>query len=479
MQISHEETGTMTATIKIEIEPADYQENVDKVLREHRRKASMPGFRPGMVPMGMIKRMYGKAVMAEEVQKLLAESLDTYISDKQLEIIGQPLSSEEHNERIDFDNQTSFTFYFDIGLSPKLDIEINDKIDVTYHTIAVDDAMLEDYINDMRNRHGEWMDVDPVKEEDTVKGGIVELNDEGEPKQGGISKQTTLAVHFLKEPSVKDLFIGKSVGDQVVFNPMKATTNATETATMLGIKKEEAENLTSVFRFTIDQITHLEPAELNTEFFHHMYPSEHIDTAEDFRERVRKDVEDSFTADCDRQFMNSVMKTLTSQAQIELPDAFLKRFLLANNEDKLTREDIEKDYEKYARSMRWQLIENKMIKDHQVQVTENEIRDYIHGYFESRFNTPHHDHEHNHEHDHDHQHEHDSSSGHESAEGKTDQARLNSLVDYVMKNEEEVRKINDHLFDKKLRDLFKSKLNVSHKQVSFNEFVALSSNPET
>ena len=490
MHITHESTGQLTATIRINVEESDYQEKVEKILRDHRRKAALPGFRPGMVPFGMIRRMYGKAVMAEEIQKLISESLENYIKENQLEILGQPLPSEERNERIDFESQTSFDFYFDIGLSPQIHLELNDRIEAPYYTIAVDDSMLEDSLKDILHRNGKMVDADVAENGSTLGGEITELDDTGEPRTGGISRQTTIAVNYLKDDQVREQFIGKAKGDAIVFNPLTATGNANETAQMLGIKKEHAEILTSNFRFTIGQIQRIEPAVMDEELYKRLYPSETIASEHEFRELVRKDIARSMIPDCDRQFMNTVSKTLIGKANIDLPDAFLKRYLLEVNEDKAERDNIEKDYDRYARSLKWQLLENKLIKDYQVGIAEEEIRSYIRGYFKSRFGSEHgsddhdyehdheHDHEHNHDHEHDHEHDHDHDHEHDheyaSGEEDKDSKMYDSLIDHVMKNEEEVRKINDHLFDMKLRDLFKSKLKVNHQEVSLSDFIRLS-----
>ncbi len=471
MHITRESTGKLSATIRISVEESDYQEKVDKTLHDHRKKANMPGFRPGMIPFGMIKRMYGKAVMAEEIQKLISESLEGYIKDNQLEILGQPLPNEEQSGRIDFETQTDFDFYFDIGLGPKIDLELNDQIETTYYTIEVDDKMLEDSVSDILRRHGNWVDKEVVEQEDTVKGEIVELGEDGEPKKDGIvHHQTTIAVNYIKNDPIREQFIGKSKEHLIIFNPLTSTGNANETAQMLGIKKEQAESLTSNFRFTVEQVQRLEPAQMNEELYQHLYPTEKITSEEEFRNRVRKDIARSMTSDSDQQFMNLAIQALIERANLELPDAFLKRYLLEVNDNKLNKDKIEKDYDKYARSLKWQLLENKLIREHQLQVTEDEIRDYVRGYFKNRFSEEHPSQTPEQEHGHEHEHEHEASSPPE----EKDTSRYDSLVDYVMKNEEEVRKINDHLFDTKLRDLFKNKLKMNHKEVSMDEFIRIS-----
>ncbi|HNS17441.1 MAG TPA: trigger factor [Bacteroidales bacterium] len=471
MNITQESTGQLTATIHINLEETDYQENVEKTLREHRRKVTMPGFRPGMVPYGMIKRMYGKAILAEEIQKLISENLEKYIKDHQLDILGQPLSSQERNEKIDFENQTSFDFYFDIGLSPEIDLELNDSLEVPYHTIAVDDKMVDDSVSDILRRHGTLVDTETAGQEDTVRGEITELDENGEPKRDGIIHNTIIAVNYVKDDSIREQFIGKGKGDVIVFNPLTATGDAVETAQMLGIKKEHAEILTSDFRLTIDQVQRLQPAQLNEELYQQLFPAEKIATEKEFRELLRKDIARSMTPETDQQFMNGVIRMLMERSNIQLPDEFLKRYLLEANENKASKDDIERDYDKYAKSLKWQLLENKLIREHNLGVSEEEIRDYILGYFKARYPEEKHEHEHGHEHETGLEEEPAAESI--SPGEKDDDAKYRSLVDYVMKNEEEVRKINDHLFDLKLRELFKNKLKVNYSEVPISEFIRL------
>ena len=237
MNITQESTGNLTETIKVEIIEKDYQEEVEKALRDHRRKAAIPGFRPGKVPFGMIKKMYGKAVLAEEVNKVLVESLENYLKENKIEILGQPLPSKDKETDIDFDIQKDFEFYFDIGLTPAFDLSLSDKIIVNYYTINADDKMLDNQIQEIRHRHGVMSEVDVTKEGDLVKGELTELNETGEKKVDGIVNTTSISLNYIKDEDVRKKFIGITKGDQVIFNPLQATGNAVETASMLGIQK--------------------------------------------------------------------------------------------------------------------------------------------------------------------------------------------------------------------------------------------------
>ncbi len=450
MNITQESTGNLTATVKVEIIETDYQEEVEKALRDHRRKAAIPGFRPGKVPFGMIKKMYGKAVLAEEVNKILSESLENYLKENKIEILGQPLPGKEKESDIDFDIQKDFEFYFDIGLTPDFDLSLSDKIEVNYYTINADDKMLDNQIQEIRHRHGVMSEVDITKEGDLVKGDLTELDETGEKKIDGIVNTTTISLNYIKDEDARKKFIGIKKGDQVIFNPLKATGNAVETASMLGIQKEDTEKMNSDFSFSVNEISRLMPADLNENFYNLVFPGEDLKSEEAFRQRVRKDMSNSFVVDSDKQFMNESVIALVNEADISLPDDFLRRYILEINQNKLTAEKLDGDFDNYLRSMRWQLIENQIIKDHELNVTDKDIQHYIRSYFTAQFFKT-----------------------DEEKEDESTKERLDSLVKMVMENKEEVKKIYDHIYDNRLRELLKSTIKINNKEISYEEFVKL------
>ena len=450
MNITQESTGNLTATIKVEIIETDYQEEVEKALRDHRRKAAISGFRPGKVPFGMIKKMYGKAVLAEEVNKILSESLENYLKENKIEILGQPLPGKERDIDIDFDIQKDFEFYFDIGMTPDFDLSLSDKINVNYYTINADDKMLDNQIQEIRHRHGVMSEVDITKEGDLVKGDLTELDETGEKKIDGIVNTTSISLNYIKDEDIREKFIGIKKDDQVIFNPLKATGNAVETASMLGIQKEDAEKMNSEFNFSVNEVSRLMPADLNENLYKLAFPAEDMKSEEEFRQRVRKDMSNSFVVDSDKQFMNESVIALVNEADISLPEDFLRRYILEVNEDKLTEEKLDEDFDNYLRSMKWQLIENQIIKDHTLNVTDEDIKNYIHNYFSGQFFKT-----------------------DEEKEDESTKERLNNLVKMVMENKEEVKKIYDHLYDNRLRELLKSTIKINNKEISYEEFAKL------
>ncbi|MEI7982255.1 MAG: trigger factor family protein, partial [Bacteroidota bacterium] len=271
MNITKEKTGKLTATLKIEIGPSDYSAAVEKQIIDYKRKANIPGFRPGHIPTGLVKKMYGKAILADEVNKLLSDGLLNYIKEEKIDILGNPIPNQEKNSAVDFENHTDFEFYFDLGLSPEFTVPLNMDLHVEYPLIKVDDEMIDKYIEDTRKRFGK-----PAPD--------------GTPEMDLPSEETSADV-----PAV----------------------SAKETV--------------------------VEPAEMNPDFFRQVYPDLTIETEEDFRDQVRKDAESSFVAETDKLFFNKVTETLLQKTEIEMPDTFLKRWLLENNEGKYSPDEIEKN----------------------------------------------------------------------------------------------------------------------------------------
>ncbi len=445
MNITQESTGDLTATIKLEMTNEDYKKNVNSVLKDYQKKANIPGFRPGKVPFGMINKMYGKAVLAEEVNKLISDSLNQYIVEKEINILGYPLPNTELTTEMDFDTQENFEFFFDIGITPEFEIILDNKLKVDYYQIKADEDVVNKYLGDLRERNGKLSNPETIEAGDKIFGDFAELNSEGSINEDGLkgSAQIKLEVFKLKTASTK--FIGAKITDKIIFNPLKATKSDIETASIIGLSTDEASKFKNDIQFTITEITRTELAELNEEFYKMVYPQDEIKNEKALKERIRKDAEVSFMAESDRQFMNNSVEKLIEEAKIVVPDEFLKRWLLENNQNKVTPEQLEAQYDSYIKSLKWQLIESKVVKEHGVEVKEEDIENHIKEYFTnmSPDNSPEQD------------------------------GRLNEIVKSVMQNKDEVKKIYDQLYDKRLLALFKSTVKLVNKEINYEEFVKL------
>ena len=447
MNITQESTGDLTATIQIELLPEDYQTQVNTTLKDLQKKSTLKGFRPGKVPFGMIKKMYGKNVVAEEVNKVLSDALNNYIVENKLEILGYPIANIDKNKEIDFENNTKFEFFFDIGMSPTFDIEISEKTEVDFYDIQVEDKIVDNYLDETRKRFGNLTDAETVEDGDTVvKGEIVQLDADGNVMEEGIKNNTSISLNFIKDKEVLKEFIGKKKEDKIRFNPLKATENAAETSSMLGIKKEDAENLESDFEFTISEISRNEPAKVDKELFTKVFPNENIEDEKQFREKLRSDAKGYYQTESENFFVHNAMDKLIHDTKIDLPDEFVKRWL-TESDKKITKESVESDYEQYEKSLKHQLIINKISKDNDIKVEEKNIKDHIKNFYAKQYMI--------------------DSTNEEMMK------QLDALADSVMQNKEETNKIYDQLLDAELRELFLSKLKKNTKEVTYDEFIKI------
>ncbi len=448
MEITRENTGELTATVKMVISPADHKENVTKILKDYQRKANVPGFRPGHVPFGMIKKLYGASVFADEVNKLVSDKLNKYIADEELDILGQPLPNMDLTKQFSFEDEQDIEFFFDLGLAPYFEVVLDDTVAIDYHVIKVDGSMIDKYVDDMRQRFGNTTNPDVAGANDVLFGDFKQLDAEGNILENGITHSSRLSIDSIADEDLKSKFIGSMAGDTVVFNPAKATRTSVEVAAMLGIDKSEAEGLDSDFSFAITEITTMSPAELNEEFFEKVFPESGITTEMDFRNKIQDESERAFVADSDHLFAHHSQEKLVETINIPLPDAFMKRWLVESNEGKLSEEEIERDYHKYAEGMKWQLIENKIIKEAGIEVGDQEIKDYVKDYYLQGWRTM------------------------QLTEDLMD--RLETIADSFLKDKpSETRRIVDSLYGQRVTAYIKSKVKLVEKEISYDEFVKL------
>jgi len=376
MNIVKKDLDQNNAVVTLHVEKADYAENVEKNLRDLRKKANIPGFRPGMVPMSLLKKMYGKSVMADEINKLIAEKLYDYIRENDLNILGDPLPNETEQPEIDFNTQEEFDFVFDLGLAPDFDIELSKEIKINYYNIAVTDQMIEDRIKSYRQRFGRYEEVETVEENDMLRGEVIELEN-GEEKQNGLQvSEAILTPAYIADPEQKTLFLNAKKGDTVIFNPAKAFGNETELASFLKISKEQAKEITSDFSFKINDITRYFDSEINQELFDKVFGENAVTNEQEFREKVKETIATNLKENSDYRFGIDAKKTLVEKFKnLSFPDAFLKRWLLASNKN-LTNEQLESDYPKMIEDLTWQLIKEKLIKKFDIKVNEVDVENY-------------------------------------------------------------------------------------------------------
>lgn len=445
MNITQESTGDLTAIIKVSLQESDYIDDVNKQLSEYRKKANMPGFRPGKVPMGMIKKMYGNSVMVEEINKKLSESLNNYIIENKINVLGNPIPNTEKTTDIDFANNKEFDFFFDIGLAPEFTIELTKDIKVPLYSIKLNDEQLDEAIEDVKVRFGTDENPEVSEEGDNVQGMLVEVDEEGNALENGVSNNAFIKFEDIKLKTIQKKFTGLKAGDKLVFNPMKAIKDASKVGHLLNITNEEDEIINSDYQLEVEKIVRTVEPELNEEFFKKVFPAKEIKTEKEFRNEISEDITKQLSRDTERQFLGDTIKELIKKAKIELPDEFLKRWLLESNEGKITAEQLEEQYDSYARTFKWQLLESELMKEHReaMEVTDQEIKDKVATYFQSM-------------------------GGNEEMA-----AQLESIINHVLSNQEEKQRIQNELQDEKLINLFKEKITAQSKSVTKDKFIEI------
>lgn len=448
MNITKENIDDLNATITVAIAPEDYQENYNNALRDTRRKVNMPGFRQGKVPLGMVKKMYGRSLLAEEMNRLINEHLTGYINENNLPVLGSPLPDDEKQVG-DWDNPGDFEFAYSLGLAPEFKIEFGKKDSFTYHKIKVDEDLVQKQVDDLCRRHGQLVNREEVSDTDLITGDFIELDETGEIKEGGIMNQSSVALEFLKNEEAKKQLIGKKVGEIVVVNPKDLSRGDTDLAAMLGVDKDALEGIGEKFNLRIGEIRHMEKHELNQELYDKVFGEGEVDSEAEFRSKIEMDLEKMFVGDTDRMFQRDLNEQLVDKLNLQLPDAFLKRYIQTTSEKEITDEQVEAEYDAYAKGLRWQLIQNKIIKDNNLKVEEADALNYTKGILVNQY----------------------AQYGMPAPED----SELEESAKRVLSNPDEGRRVFDTLYDQKVLAYFKENLKIENKEVAYDDFVKLAS----
>jgi trigger factor len=441
MDISRNDLDGLRAEIKINVTPADYEKRVDEAIKKVQRNASMPGFRPGKVPTGLIKKQYGTQILADELNKLLNDSIYKYIEENKIEILGNPLPKEEH--RVDFEKQKDFEFIYEIGLAPHIDVNLDNKQTFAYKTVKVDDELVDKYVKDVRRNYGKPVNPETAGEKDVLFVDINELDENGMIKPGGIFKSTSINMERIKNEMARSKMLGAKKEDKIVVNIDELYETAVDKGVALGLDKEIAEATHCNLQLTVKNIARLEDAELNQELFDKVYGEGKVSNEEEFRNKIKEELGLMFQADSERFLKTEVENKLVERLNPQLPDEFLKRWLMAVNEKPITRDELEKDYPNYAKAMQWRLIENKLIKDNDIKVSPEEAREEAKSFIRGEY-------------------------------ARYGQAPQDEDVERIAKDllskEKEAQKILENLYSRKVLGLIKEKCTLETREVSYDEF---------
>jgi len=448
MDISKTDTGVLNALINVKIEKTDYTEKVEKATRELIKKVSIKGFRPGKVPIGLVKKMYGKSILIEEINKILSEKLWSYITENKINILGEPLPSSNNLAQVELDNDPVFEFSFEIGISPEINVVIDDKDNIFNYNIIVDDKTIEEYKNYYLRNNGSLINTELSEEKSMLYGKMVQLNDDNSETENGIvNNEAKFLISVIKDEDIKSKFINVKVNDTINFDIKKVFPNDIELASLLNVKKEELNFTTSNFNFTVSEIKVFKDAENNQELWDKIYGKGLVTSEEQFIEKIKEEITAHNNDDSKYRLKTDIKNKLIEKANFELPKEFLKKWLKQTNKKEITDEILEKEFPSFEKEYRWQLILNKYVKENNIIVIDEEIRDLGRKIAVSQF----------------------------IKYGMKDvpEQYINEMADRILKNEKDKIRYKEVLLEDKVIDVIKENLKTEPKNITKEEFVKL------
>lgn len=447
MNITQQKIDDLNLVLEIEVNQADYEEKVTTILKDYRRKAQIPGFRKGLAPMGMINKMYRNSVLGEELNKILSENLYKYIDEQKLPLLGSPLPSEDEDQVTDISSNADFKFKYQLGLAPTFNVNLSDKDKLDFYKIKIDDALIEKYSKDIRRRYGKVSEIDEAGDEDMLGGKFEELDSSGNIVENGIQHDSTIAIEFIEDEKTKKSLIGLKKESSIVLDPKKVSRGDSDMASMLGIKKKDIERVNGKFKFTVNQVYRMEPAEENQELYDKLFGAGAVSNHEEFKNKVSEILEGKLKVDTDKKMLKDLTEKLIEKLKLPLPDDFLKRWLLISNEGKFTSDQIAEEYDDYAKSLRWQLIESQIIKEKEVKIEHAEVVEHTKGLIKQQMA--------------------------QYGQVIDDESYLEKSANEILQKEESMRDIYQQVMDIKLMQLYKEILSLKNKEVTFDEFVKI------
>ena len=435
MNITKENVDALNAVVKIDIVADDYQTKVTEKLTDYRKKADIPGFRKGHVPMGMIKKQYGKSIMIDEVNTLLQGSLNKFITEEKLDILGNPLP--RINENFNWDAET-FTFEFELGLAPEFEIDLSAKNKIKQYNIVATDELIDEEVKNIQTRYGKMSSLEEATEHSNVTGTFV--NEEKE-----INKKSTFLVNDLKGKKNEKKVIGAKVGDVIELETKKLFKDDYKLQQILGVSQDHIKDLDVTVSLTVEEIIKTEPADLDKELFDKLFPDGSVTTATEVREKIKEDAEKQFQQQADQHVLTAVQEYLIDNTKFDLPAEFLKKWLKTAGEKELTTEEAEAEFEKSEKGLRYQLIEGKLMKDNDIKLDYKELVDYAKGFIRQQM----------------------AQFGNVNPEEK----ELDDIAGRILQNQEEAQKLQGQLISQKLLTFFKENINFKTKEVSYQDFI--------
>lgn len=435
MNISREQVDALNAVVTVAISKKDYADNVEKVLADYRKNANIPGFRKGQVPMSLIQKQYGKAVLVDEVNKLLQTSLNDYLVEEKLDILGNPLPKVTEDFNWDKDD---FTFEFELGLAPEFSVDLAAKNKVTKFEIVADDKMLDEQVERIQKQYGKMIPQDKVSEDDNIRGTFSN-------EEKGINNSTVITLDIFNDKKVAKKFIGKKVGDVVSLETKGLFDDDHKLMDYLRVSHDDVHGLDIEVTFTIEEINAIEKADLNQELFDKLFGEGVVTSVDEVKARIKEDAEAQFAQQADQKFLNDVIENLIENTKFELPSTFLKKWIQTVGENPLSNEQAEEEYAKSEKGLRYQLIENKIIADNNLQIQFEDLKSHTADLIKKQMA--------------------------QFGQLNPSDEEVEGIVARVLSNQEEVKRLSEQVMSEKMLDLFKEKVNAKAKKVNYQEFI--------
>ncbi|MEN8798021.1 MAG: trigger factor [Flavobacteriaceae bacterium] len=435
MQITKEQIDALNAVVTVAITKEDYSDKVEEILKNYRKQANIPGFRKGQVPMGLIKKQYGKAVLVDEVNKLLQDNLNKYLTEEKLDVLGNPLPKQQDNFNWEAEN---FAFEFELGLAPDFEVTLKTKKAITHYKIVADKKMVDEQIDRIRKQFGKIISKTEVAAHNEV-GGIF-INEAEE-----IENKTIVELENIKSKKALNSLLGKKPGEKVVLKSKGLFKENFQLAAALGIEREKADTLNCDLTFEISEINERVPAELNQELFDKLFGEGKITSESELRDRLKEDAEKQFEQQSDQKLLNDVTERLIETINFDLPADFLKKWIQLTGEKALTDEEANDEYEKSEKGLRYQLIEGKIIKEHKVEIEFEELKDFAKGFIKTQMA--------------------------QYGQMNPKEEELDQISMRIMSNQDEVKRLSEQLMSQKLLKLYKEEANLKAKEVTYDNFI--------
>lgn len=447
MNITQEKIDDLNAIIKVQLKEDDYQDKIENQLKEYRKKASIPGFRKGNVPMGMIKKMVGTNLLVEELNKILSHSLQNYLTKEKLEVLGNPLPKMEEDNKIDWENQKEFEFSYEVGLAPNFSLDKLDKYKFDVYKIKVTDKDVKKQVIDLARRYGKMTNPEIAEADDMLFGKFEELDAFGNIKEGGIVHSSVIIIKSVTDKKLQKELIGAKKGDTFKINPKTVSEYETDQAQALGVEVAQLKSIISQFNYTVEKVNRVIPTEINQELFDKVFGPETVKSEKEFNDKIAEELNKGLLVDSERKFLTDVQDELLKSLNLKLPDSFLKKWIAASNEKPISAEQIEKEYDHYAESLKWQLIKNKIIEVSNIKVASEDVVDYTKGLLSQQMKS--------------------------MGMIDDDDEQLTLTATNILQNQEEARRIYEMLYDSKLKDVFKTTFKLKDKEIEYEKFIEM------